>query len=289
LKEIKARTDHFLPFSYKGIGGRTLGLTKALEHLHWSAIHTNLRKFFAAFPPCLTLPTATYHVSDNQDELVFCYLPSPFPPEIAFDSFPFDLHSHHQQFFVTEGPFSAGRRFESHMPHASHHGISDVSGGILNHHNNTHIPTLRFLSPLAKAIQNLIRLHCPELWETILQQLPPDFPSIGGSIFQTIALNYRTSSSFHRDVGDQLPAWIYYFDSFEEGHLSLPEFGINIPVAPKSLLGLHGKYFFHGVLPSRGYRSSISFYSHFSKQSYPTFQSVSDIIHEISKNLDWAI
>jgi hypothetical protein len=45
-------------------------------------------------------------------------------------------------------------------------------------------------------------------------------------------MNFRTSMVYHRDPLDILPAWVYYFDSFEQGALSVPELGINIPVRP---------------------------------------------------------
>ena len=161
--------------------------------------------------------------------------------------------------------------------------------GVLVSFKHTHIPTLKFLAPLARAIQKAIRDFSPDLWDWIINSLPPDFPSIGGSIFQSIAINYWASCVLHRDVSDHLPSWIYYFDSFEKGELCLPELGINIPVHPTSLLGVHGMYFFHRVLPSEGDRSSISFYSHFSKFSFPNFLRCSPEILQLTSELDWRI
>ena len=272
-----------------GIGGRTQGVTKVLEHKHWRKIHHQLEKYFSPFfLQRLSLPPGSYFVADSQNDLVFCYLPNPFPLNVGFLEFPFTIHQHHAKFFESEGPFSAGRRFDSHSPHASHHGISGVMSGILKAHKATHLPTLRFLSPLVKEIQRIIRDRLPEVWNSFPKP-DPAFPSIGGSIFQTVALNYCTSCAFHRDSSDDLPAWIYYFDSFEKGELYAPELGIDIPVSPKSLLGLHGKWVFHRALPHTGIRSSVSFYCHYTHLSYPKFETLSPEISVLMTKIDWAI
>lgn len=290
LEEIKRRTDKHLPFSYKGIGGRTIGLTHAREHLHWVSLHKQIASYFSPLlSNCLPLPCQNFHVLDKKNNLALCFLPNSLPPAISFLKFPKALHEHHLKFFESEGPFSAGRRFGSHSPHASHHGVAGVMNGILLPHKHTHLPTLKFLAPLARAIQQAIKDFSQDLWDWIKDLLPPDFPSIGGSIFQSIAINYRAACVLHRDVSDHLPSWIYYFDSFQNGELSVPELGINIPVRPTSLLGIHGKYFFHGVLPYTGTRSSISFYSHYSKFSFPKFSKCSPEIVELISQLNWRI
>jgi hypothetical protein len=79
------------------------------------------------------------------------------------------------------------------------------------------------------------------------------------------------------------------FDSFTGGELSLPELGINIPVAPQSLLGLNGKFLFHGVLALECHSSSISFYSHYSKFSVPNFSSMTPEITKLMNQIDWKI
>jgi hypothetical protein len=80
-----------------------------------------------------------------------------------------------------------------------------------------------FFSPLVKEMQRIIRDQFPDLWKFISENSIPNFPTIGGSIFQSIALNFRASTIWHRDVSDELPAWIYCFDSFTGGELSLPK------------------------------------------------------------------
>ena len=274
-----------MPFEYKGIRGRTLGDTQKLEHLHWSELHPRISLFFAPLmESSSTLPKKTLHVRDSEGEMALCFFPSPFTS--SFRNFPKYLHLHHEQFFVTEGGFCAGRRFPSHSPHASHHGISQVYNGTLMHHSSTHVPTLKFLSPLAKEIQRLIWKTYPDLWKKINESLPP-WKGIGGSIFQSIALNYRASTVLHRDVSDELPAWIYYFDDFEAGELWIPELGIKVPVESTSLVGLHGKYLFHSVLPHKGFRSSISFYCHHSFLHSPSFSKVSDVVSTCQHHIDW--
>jgi hypothetical protein len=93
-------------------------------------------------------------------------------------------------------------------------------------------------------------------------------PTLGSSILQSSAANFRTSVVYPLDT---LPAWVYYFDSFEQGALSGPELGINIPVGPKSLLGLNGKCIFRGAVPHTRTRSSISFYCYYSVGTFPNF------------------
>ena len=139
-----------------------------------------------------------------------------------------------------------------------------------------------------KKIQRIIRDSFPNIWNTFPQP-DPAFPTIGGSVFQSVALNYRTFCAYHRDSADDLPAWIYYFDFFEKGELYLPELGIDIPVAPTSLLGLNGKYVFHTALPHTGFRSSFSLYCHYSKFSYPKFSSLSPEVVELTTKIDWAL
>ena len=279
-----------MPFSYKGIGGRTLGSTKHLRHLHWKELHRQISSFFAPLmAQCITLPLSSFLVEDSSRTLAFLFLPKLLPPEAAFLSFPPNLQAYHEGHFQDEGPFNACRRFDSHSAGASHHGISGVFKGQLKHYKETHIPTLEFLAPLAKAIQRLIKNSFPDIWEGILSDLPTDFPTIGGSIFQSIAVNYRCSSVLHRDVSDSLLAWIYYFDDFDDGQLCLPELGINIPVRPQSLFGLHGKYMFHSVLQHKGTRSSISFYVHYSTISQPAFDSVSPVVSFLMSDIDWSI
>lgn len=166
---------------------------------------------------CITLPLSSFRVEDSTGNLAFLFLPDPLPPEDAFVSFPGNLQAHYEAHFLTEGPFSACRRFDSHSANASHHGVSGVFKGELKHHKETHLPTFQFLAPLAKAIQRFLKDSYPDIWDDIVTQLPTNFPTIGGSIFQSIALNYRCSSVLHRDVSDSLPAWIYYFDDFSGG------------------------------------------------------------------------
>lgn len=267
-----------------------MGSTKNLRHLHWQQLHLQISSFFAPLmTECITLPLSSFRVEDSTGNLAFLFLPDPLPPEDAFVSFPGNLQAHYEAHFLTEGPFSACRRFDSHSANASHHGVSGVFKGELKHHKETHLPTLQFLAPLAKAIQRFLKDSYPDIWDDIVTQLPTNFPTIGGSIFQSIALNYRCSSVLHRDVSDSLPAWIYYFDDFSGGQLCLPELGINIPVRPQSLLGLHGKYMFHSVLQHQGTRSSISFYIHYSSISQPAFDSVSPVISSLMSDLDWSI
>jgi hypothetical protein len=94
---------------------------------------------------------------------------------------------------------------------------------------------------------------------------------------------------YHRDFLDILPTWVYYFDFFEQGALFVSELGINIPVRPRSLLGLNGKYFFHGALPYKKTRSLIAFYYHYSKETFPKFSSFLSEISFLMDQLDWSI
>jgi hypothetical protein len=160
--------------------------------------------------------------------------------------------------------------------------------GVLQHHQETNLELLKFLSPLAKALQKTIFTRWPKVWE-MLRKKNPSWPGLGGSIFQTIAVNYRTSTTLHRDEGDFQMAWIYYFNDFSGGELEIPELRIKIPVQPCTLCGLHGRMLYHGVAPHTGHRSSISFYSHYIHGNDNAVKNFSELVLWMQTNLDWAL
>jgi hypothetical protein len=250
-------------------------------------MHIQISEFFSKYGQVKLTP-GIWQVVDSVRQLAVCFLPSVILEPIGFFKFPSKLRKWHSEIFEKDPAFRTSRRFLTHSSHATHHGMSSVQNGMLMAHHETHFPTLEFLSPLVIQIQKLIKAHCPEIWNTMVNELP-DFPGIGGSVFQSVAINYECSVCLHRDASDDMPAWIYYFGEFENGELWIPELGIAIPVKPLDLVGLHGKYLFHGVLKHSGSRSSISFYSHWNKYNQPNFLKTHPTIRKLQNELCWKI
>jgi len=251
-------------------------------------MHHQLESHFAENLTRLRMLPSHHQISVFDANNVPCilYTPKLCTTSGSFLHLPSSLHNAARDYFRKDGPFTAGRRFKTHQPQGSHHGISGVSHGILQSYSHTSFALLSFFSPLAIAIQRSIKEFWPEVWQWILERLPA-FTGIGGSIFQTIALNYRTNCALHRDVADRNLSWTYYFDDFSRGEVEIPEMEYAIPVQPRSLLGLNGNFFFHRAAAYAGERSCVTLYFHYSKDYEPKYSSISPNVIKLQHSLNW--